>query len=491
MFTLRQQRVITGVEKFLGDPSLPLQKVVGLRGKARWLSKACRANDALIALCEGGVTEEAIHAQGSDLEGAAISLQIARRAPGKEGVYLLLKYAMGSDCDDILSRDAAFDVVMGRFETKLRYWGFWHAMLGQIEAARLGNLPALEGAIAYVGSSSAHWAPTSDLLLKAAKGGHVHVVKYVLGRSVKHDAFRLSRADISKALNLAAKRGDVEMVKLLVRDPATGRSCCTPETLRLASRNNRLDVVKYLRSPAAAGPDGERCPWDEDVLFDAAGRGYLDVVRFLRSKAAAGPDGKRCPWDARVLGAAANNGHVNVVRFLRSKEAAGSDGKRCPWAQNALYVAAKNGHIEVVRFLRSGEAAGPDGERCPWGASALCVAARCDHLDVVRFLRSEEAAGPDGKRCPWDANALRSAARNGHSDVVRFLRSAEAAGPDGARCPWSECVLRAAAERGHSDIVRFLLSDEAVGSDGARCPVSDAVQVMLEILRLREAARRA
>ncbi len=109
-------------------------------------------------------------------------------------------------------------------------------------------------------------------------------------------------------------------------------------TLRLASQNGHLDVVKYLIEKGA-----DIHAWNDAALRLASQNGHLDVVKYLIEKGA-----DIHAWNDAALRWASQNGHLEVVRYLVEHEAdihAFDD-----WA---LRWASLSGHLEVVKYLES------------------------------------------------------------------------------------------------------------------------------------------
>jgi ankyrin repeat protein len=175
------------------------------------------------------------------------------------------------------------------------------------------------------------------------------------------------------ALVLAAERGDLEMVKLLLEfevnpNAIGGSSHHTP--LQAAAFCGHIPVLKLLIENGARvsqlGPS-----WGSP-LHAAVKTGRLDVVKILL-EANADPDG-----DA-VLVAAADRGDIRCVKALLNAGANVDIRGGGP-----LQAAAFNGRLEVVKILLEAganvEATGP-----PWG-SALRAAVQSSKMEVVRVL---------------------------------------------------------------------------------------------------------
>lgn len=433
---MRLGPVFLRVNAFLGDPSRPFEKATLIRGSPDGSRINGDEQRALVAVCEAGVTLEAVRENQDALEGVDVPLQMMKRARCDEALRLLLQ-AKFDEFPFSTEQAEVFRGIMAGTETgKGPFPSEEEAQICAGEAARLGNAAVFAAACAQGASPCKR-----EVLEIAVAGGSLPIVKTVV------EALRESQLGWQRC---------------------SGGSYI----MEVAARWGHLDVLRFLESEVVA-PDGEMFPWGKWVLVAAARGGHLGVIRFLRSEEAAGPGGERCPWDGDALRVAAENGHMEVVRWLRSDEAAGVDGKKCPWNSDVLRTAVARGDLEMVKWLRSEEAAGADGERCPWDIDVLETAARWGRLEMVKWLRSADAAGPDGGKCPWGSDVLVAAAWNGQLEVVKWLRSEEAADAVGEKCPWNSTVLRVAAKKGNLEMVQFMRSEEAAGPDGVRCPCDE------------------
>ncbi|GAB9471380.1 hypothetical protein Gpo141_00008595 [Globisporangium polare] len=238
---------------------------------------------------------------------------------------------------------------------------------------------------------------------RAAKGGHVDVLRYFY----EHSGKRCNRA----ALDHAAGVGDLEVVRLIVANQAKEIS---QNAINWAAAYGRLDVVKYLVE--------SNIQHDTPYAIDsAAAKGNLDVVKYLHEVQFSG-------CTARAMHDAAVHGHLEVVKFLHANRTEGC----CP---DTLDRAVRNGHLEIVKFLHEHYAL-----ECTTGA--FDRAATNGHLDVIKFLFHER-----GERCT--ASATSWAAKRGHYDVVKFLCEQNLDADIVA-------ALKSAASRGHLEIAKLL-----------------------------------
>lgn len=185
------------------------------------------------------------------------------------------------------------------------------------------------------------------------------------------------------------------------------------ETLMIACRQNRIEIVKYLmeqgdydisdgRAVNAAASAGHaellqclftlgRYPVKEQgdvALFLAAQNGHDAVITVL-AEAGVDLDAKDQRTGRSAIDAAATNGHESAIRVLLEK------GARLNYAsavdRNALHLAAAGGHPAATRALI--ESGFPIHEPDHWGKTALHYAAESGHQNVAEVLL-EKGADP-------------------------------------------------------------------------------------------------
>lgn len=216
-------------------------------------------------------------------------------------------------------------------------------------------------------------------------------------------------ADDSAALRLAAAKGHVEVVKILLADSRVNAGAMRSAALRWACAAGVKSTVAILLLDPRVNPADDAA--NGGALGYAAQAGHLDVVDILledeRVKPGAG-------YNA-ALRAASARGHASVVaRLLSLPASAGIDPRACDCA--ALRDAAANGHTAAVAALLE------DG-RClddvQLGRS-LADAAAAGHAQVVTALMTHEAAAAALSPASVHA-ALTNAADGGYTGIATAL----------------------------------------------------------------------
>ena len=187
------------------------------------------------------------------------------------------------------------------------------------------------------------------------------------------------------------------------------------EDFNCAAKNGDLDKVKILLKDNPTLVSSRAVFFGETPLHAAAGHGHKAVVELLLTKGAdvnARDQNKQTP-----LHDAASNGHRDVVELLLTKGAyvnAKYHNKR-----TALHDAASNGHRDVVELLLINKAdVNAKMDKDSGGETPLFKAAAEGHKEVVELLLAYKAdINAQGE---W-ATPLDSAASNGHRDVVELL----------------------------------------------------------------------
>ncbi|RLN72003.1 hypothetical protein BBJ28_00007407 [Nothophytophthora sp. Chile5] len=277
---------------------------------------------------------------------------------------------------------------------------------------------------------------SSSAATKAAEGGHLDLLKWM----DKHHLCRLEGVP----LDVAAAQGHLKVVKWLQR---SGIGVASSRAMDVAAANGHLDVIKWLHHRRGREHAGTHVAMD-----DAATNGHLEVVKWLHSHRHEG-----CTTDA--MDGAARNGHLTVVQWLHKNRKEGCTTR-------AMDDAAANGQLLMIRWLdkyRSNAGATSTSSRSSSSSSskesrgagggcttnAMDSAARGNHLDVVRFLHRHREEG-------CTVAAMDGAAGAGHLDMVQYLHTHRQEG-----CTFA--AMDSAAANGHLEVVKWLHENRSEG----------------------------
>jgi hypothetical protein len=139
-----------------------------------------------------------------------------------------------------------------------------------------------------------------------------------------------------ETVNVAAKKGNLEMVKYCVENqcPLDTGAC------ELAARSGQLECLKYLHEEAGA-------PWDEDTAAEAADYGRLHILEYLVER-------KYNKYTERACMYAAWKGHLDCLKYLH-------ETAKAPWDEDAVKNAHKNNQHECLQYLLDKNCPLPEG----------------------------------------------------------------------------------------------------------------------------------
>lgn len=247
-----------------------------------------------------------------------------------------------------------------------------------------------------------------DTLDAAAAEGHHHVVRLLLEPNVKITEL----AYIHDEAVLSAAKGDhIHLVRFLLE-----RECNTEPLLRerLLWTASRYGHVQLVRMILEGDVDiNSTSPGSPSAIRVAASGGHAEVVRLLIAAGATRIPKRRVRRFDDPLCRAASNGREQVAQILLD---AGDDiNGRCA-SECPLHAAAAQEEIPMMRFLLK-EGADVHAHGC--GAQAMCTAAARGYDLVVRLLVTEGLSA-DG---PGDMNQspMLSAQMGGQNHVVKSL----------------------------------------------------------------------
>ncbi|KFV05221.1 Ankyrin repeat and SOCS box protein 3 [Tauraco erythrolophus] len=265
--------------------------------------------------------------------------------------------------------------------------------------------------------------------------------------------FTEAYSDRCSAVGLAARKGNVEMLRKLIEQ---GYSVDVPDNRRWvpiheAAAHNRSECLKLLIR-AAPSDDYINLKTFEGLcaLHLSARYGSLESVRVLLE---AGADPNEVTTEATTaLFLAVENEHVDVVKLLL-QHGANVKGPHSWSGWNSLHQASFQGCTEIMKILLEKGAS----EECvdDFGITPLFVAAQYGQLESLRLLISH---GADINCQAKDrATPLLIAAQEGHTECVELLLS-KGADPN-LYCNEEDWQLpvHAAAEMGHEKILELLI----------------------------------
>ena len=333
-------------------------------------------------------------------------------------------------------------------------------------AAAHGHRPMVEALLALGADPNARGGGSSALLLAV---GHrqIDTAEALLKAGAEVDA---QAADGGTAVTLALARRDAAMLGALLQGivQAGDINAC----LRLAAARGHVNTVRLLLET------GAQVNAFDDVLHKKTQIDSLHAVRqgtgpeWLRNRLQRGFDdhydsrGMLSPFaqndwaDSLALTQAVRNGHAATVRVLLD---AGVAVSRAFFGQSLMLDAAAKGWGDIMRMLLEARRCAPQDDRANLSAydsdcvasdmrMAFMTATSCDQLSAVQALLDM----PEGRRAACsEPVVLAGAARMNRPGVVRLLLEA-GVNPDREEDNAQFPLVLAFEQRGR-DIVRMLL----------------------------------
>lgn len=271
----------------------------------------------------------------------------------------------------------------------------------------------------------------------AASQGSMVCVEALVDAGVNID--RDAPSTSMTVLQLAAKRGHLEMLKFLMTKGAdpnaySERNSCCSTALNTACSTQPINVNTIMALlEAGADANGKSAVSGHEQLLpltDAVEAGSIEAVQLLLSA------GAKVNAPVQVMGRtplqmAAQTGHIGLLRLLLTNGADVNAPATSDHGVTALQAAAINGHLKVALILLEAGADINAPAASYEGRTALDGAAENGRLDIVHLLlmNDHDIQGLPG-RC---LNAAEYAATKGHRLIADILRDkAASASQDGA-----------------------------------------------------------
>ena len=138
------------------------------------------------------------------------------------------------------------------------------------------------------------------------------------------------------------------------------------ETINVAAKKGNLEMVKYCVE--------NQCPVDEHVCACAAGGGHLECLHYLHEEAGA-------PWDEDTAAEAADYGRLHILEYLVER-------KYNKYTERACMYAAWKGHLDCLKFLH-------ETAKAPWDAEAVRGAYESEHPECLQYLLDNDCPLPE------------------------------------------------------------------------------------------------
>ena len=282
--------------------------------------------------------------------------------------------------------------------------------------------------------------------------GHLHVVRYLL----ENLNWSISQDNKAVILFFTCLVGHMDIVTYLITEADYDPSCTSTHglsCLHAACWGGHLDMVKYL-------VETHHCEceplYPDEVkmtpLHLAAANGRLQVVTYF----AITQDCNLLIKDAyndTPLHDASLNGHLDVIGFFIEDMKCDPNCKG-QYERTPLHHASAHGHLDVVKYLVHGHHCDP---LCPDedNETPLHSAAANGQLEVVSYIAINQDCNlliKDG----YNSTPLHNASLNGHLEVVRFFLEDMKCDPN-CKGQYERIPLHHASACGHLDVVKYLV----------------------------------
>lgn len=294
------------------------------------------------------------------------------------------------------------------------------------------------------------------LLNVAAARGDVEIVRCLLADR-RVDPNWDSAEDGSDALQESAFGNHTEVVSLLLDDPRVDANSCNNVS---SCARPACPCSRHLRLPPP--------PQDGDTpLHLGSYAGHVDTVKRLLACPRTNPN-VVCTAKWSPLHAAAHSGHTAVAQLLLSDPRVTVDLVD-DTGRTALHRAAYQGHAAVVELLLS-DARIDVNTRDHMGCTALHDAASSGSSAVLGLLLAQPGVLYTASLKEW--TPLHEAAAAGNDAAVHIFLADPRVGLPSVAARDGKTPLLAAAAAGHVPVVRTLLSDPRVDAS-VGCAGSD------------------
>ncbi|GAV64978.1 Ank_2 domain-containing protein/PGG domain-containing protein [Cephalotus follicularis] len=222
-------------------------------------------------------------------------------------------------------------------------------------------------------------------------------------------------------LYVAAECGLVELLEELIKhydvDSASTKARNGYDAFHIAAKQGNLEVVKLLMGAIPAFS----VTFDSSnttALHTAASQGHIEVVNFLLENGSSVANIARSNGKT-ALHSSARNGHLEIVKLLLSKDP-GIAKRKDKKGQTALHMAVKGQNVELVNELIKSDPSLINMEDNK-GNTALHVASRKNRAQIVWNLLSHSDINKAAINKSGET-AIDTSEKTGHSKIAAILK---------------------------------------------------------------------
>jgi hypothetical protein len=237
---------------------------------------------------------------------------------------------------------------------------------------------------------------------KAAEGGHVHILEWMLEKGTIFDGL---------TLKCALQKGHCHVVMWAFEKYRGSRmsadtSSTSDDTHTLLRTNfpmicqhhGRLLCAEAVRSGSLEILESLRtigCEWDSWSFTAAVETGNLQMMEWLHTNG--------CPMDHWTCASAAECGRLDILKWLRERG--------CRWNPMTCSYAARCGFGEILKWAHS--------NGCDWTGWTTCLISQTGDLDLLHWAIANG--------CPFDPHRCVAHARvTGQTHIMEWIESQQA-----------------------------------------------------------------
>ncbi|EFA79655.1 ankyrin containing protein [Heterostelium album PN500] len=250
-------------------------------------------------------------------------------------------------------------------------------------AAEKGRIDIIE----WLFENRSEYREGSNMYLSAIKGGHLHVVQYLL--DINEPIKQTSHPDHNTLFDESIFFNQLEIAKLLHQHNIR-ESQSTP--IDYAASHGNISMLKWLNENTTVKAS-------VNAMSNAAMNNHLEALKWLHQHRTEG-----CSDD--IFSALSRKGHIEVIQWLYENQS------NVLQSQLSIYEAISYGHLELAKWLFENRNEPPS----PFAVGLLAMNESETHnLEMIKWLHENHPVG-------FTENTILYTIENGHFETMKWLR---------------------------------------------------------------------